>query len=183
MIVGVDPSLTVQRYARVIQELKRGGTFRGTSLGVAAELLQKARSLLSDTRVGRRERERFRMAVLAKLNDLAAKVVLAIDMWRASCEHILPLNGSKTAAWSSAFRNANGYFGGEYANRLGNLTILTHKQNQLAGAKPYGVSAILSASGFALSEQAAKSRTWTTKEIDARSDKLLQLLIGHWRLK
>lgn len=184
MIVGVDPNATIQRYVQVIQELKRGGTFKGSSLGISGDLLQRARELLSDGRFGRRERERFRMPVLLKLNDIVGKEVVAIDPRRASCEHILPLNGSRTP-WGSTFRHANGrYFGGEYANKLGNLTILTHQQNQLADTKPYGAKRkILRDSGFALSKEAAKARTWTAAAIDARSEKLFQMLVKHWRLK
>lgn len=184
MIAGTDPSITIQHYVQVIGELKRGGTFKGSSLGVSGDLLQRARELLSDGRFGRRERERFRMAVLLKANDIAGKEVVGIDPRRVSCEHILPLNGSRTP-WGSLFRHANGrYFGGEHANKLGNLTILTHQQNQLADTKPYGVKRkILRDSGFALSKEAARARTWTAAAIDARSEKLFQLLVKHWRLK
>jgi uncharacterized protein DUF262/uncharacterized protein DUF1524 len=183
MIVGIDPSKTIERYAQVIHELKRGGTFKGSSLIIPADLLQRARELLGDGRFGTRERERFRMAALLKVNDLINGEAVAIDPQQVSCEHILPRNGSRTR-WGSVFRDAaRGYFGGDYANKLGNLAILTHRQNRDADTKPFDVKRkILRSSGYALSKDAAKERTWTAKEIDARTKRLYQMLVRHWRL-
>jgi uncharacterized protein DUF262/uncharacterized protein DUF1524 len=183
MIVGLDPGKTVERYAQVIRELKRGGNFKGSSLGIPPDLLKEARRLLGDARVGTRDRERFRMAVLLKANDLVGREAVGIDPQKVSCEHILPRNASRTS-WGSVFRHANGdYFGRDYANKLGNLTILTHQQNQFADTKPYKVKRkILKSSGYALSKDAAKDRTWTVKEIDARTKRLFQMLVKHWRL-
>jgi hypothetical protein len=183
MIVGMDPNMAIRRYVEVIQELKRG-PFKGSSLEISGDLLRKARDLLSDGKFGRRERERFRMPVLLKLNDIIAKQVLAIDPRGVSCEHILPLNASRTG-WAGSFRGTGGqYVGRIYVDKLGNLAILTRKDNQLADTRPYAAKRkILKSSGLAMSVDAAKAKAWNAKAIDSRSDRLLQMLIKHWRLK
>jgi hypothetical protein len=183
MIVGVEPNKVFGRYGEVIRELKGRGPSKGSSLDVAGEFLAKARGLLSDERFGARERERFRMPVLLKANDLLKGDVVAVDPRKVSCEHVLPRNGGRTR-WSRLFRHPErGYVGGEYANRLGNLAILTHQDNCAADTKPYEVKrSILKASGFALSKDAAKEKAWTPAVIEARSERLLAALVEHWRL-
>jgi hypothetical protein len=183
MIVGVEPNKVFERYAGVLRELKGRGPSKGSSLDIGPDLLGKARELLSGARFGGRERERFRTPVLLKVNDLLKGDVVAIDPRKVSCEHVLPRNGSRTR-WSRLFRHPErGYIGGEYANRLGNLAILTHQDNCAADTKPYEVKRkILKASGFALSKDAAKEKVWTAGVIEARSERLLRMLIEHWRL-
>jgi hypothetical protein len=183
MIVGIEPNKVFERYGEVIRELKGSGPTKGSALDIGSELLAQARGLLSDRRFGGRERERFRMPVLLKANDLLKGDVVAIDPRKVSCEHVLPRNGSRTR-WSRLFRHPErGYIGGEYANRLGNLAILTHQDNCAADTKPYEIKRkILKASGFALSKDAAKEKVWNAGVIEARSERLLQMLIGHWRL-
>jgi len=184
MIVGVEPNKVFQRYGEVVRELKGNGPPKGSALDIDANLLGKARELLGGARFGGRERERFRMLVLLKVNDLLKGDVVAIDPRKVSCEHVLPRNGSRTR-WNKQFRDPQrGYVGGEYANRLGNLAILTHEDNCAVDTKPYEVKRkVLKASGFALSKDAAKEKVWTAAVIEARSKRLLQLLITHWRLK
>jgi hypothetical protein len=184
MIVGVEPNKVCQRYGEVVRELKSARPAKGSALDIDAELLGKARELLRGTRFGGRERERFRMPVLLKINDLVKGDVVATDPRKVSCEHILPRNGGRTR-WNKLFRDPErGYVGSDYANRLGNLAILTHEDNCAVDTKPYEVKRkVLKASGFALSKDAAKEKAWTSAVIEARSERLLNLLIEHWRLQ
>jgi Protein of unknown function DUF262/Protein of unknown function (DUF1524) len=184
MIVGVEPNKVFQRYGEVVRELKGNGPAKGSALDIEAELLGKARVLLGGDRFGGRERERFRMPVLLKVNDLLKGDVVTVNPRRVSCEHVLPRNGGRTR-WNRLFRHPErGYVGAEYANRLGNLAILTHEDNRTADTKPYEVKRkILKASGFALSKDAAKEKAWTAAVIEARTERLLQILVAHWRLK
>jgi hypothetical protein len=185
MIVGVDPNRVVPRYAEAMRALKSKVPPHGSPLiQIEAGLLAKARGFLGDPRFGSRDRERYRMPMLLKLNDLLHGSAMAIDPRRVSCEHILPRNAWRTQ-WSRRFRNSKGgYIGREYVDRLGNLAILSHRDNCDADTKPYEVKRrILKASGFALSKDAAKEKEWTPKVVEARTGRLLELLIEYWRLK
>jgi hypothetical protein len=183
MIVGVEPNKVFQHYGEVLRELKGNGPSKGSALDIDADLLGKARELLRGARFGGRERDRFRMPVLLKTNDLVKGDVVAIDPRKVSCEHVLPRNAGRTR-WNRLFRDPErGYIGADYANRLGNLAILTHQDNCAVDTKPYEVKRkVLKASGFALSKDAAKEKAWTAAVIEARSERLLQLLFAYWRL-
>jgi hypothetical protein len=183
MIVGVDPNKMFERYAAVLRELKDPGSSRGSALEIDPKLAAEARDHLRSARFGSRERERFRMPVLLKLNDLLNGAVAAIDPRGVSCEHILPRNGSKSR-WSRIFQHPQrGYIGKDYANQLGNLAILTHADNHAADTELFDVKRrILKRSGFALSMHAAKEGVWNAPVIERRSKELLRKLVEHWRL-
>ena len=65
---------------------------------------------------------------------------------------------------------------------LGNLTLLTHEDNQAADRHPYTFKrAIFRRSEFALANEAARAKAWTPDTVRARSDRLAKLLIDHWQ--
>ena len=182
MINGTDPHQMLERYVAVIRDIKRK-VFEGPSLHLSAAELDQARRNLQSPRFGLRDR--FRMPVLLKLNDLLAKQAQAIDPRNVSCEHILPINPPKRGPWRSAFRGRNGQFnGGVFTQMLGNVTILTHPQNREADNSPYEVKRkILKASGFAISKHAAAQKIWNGEVIADRSEELFELLADCWRLR
>jgi hypothetical protein len=184
MIVGVDPNQALFRYAAVVHALKSRKMPQAASLiQIEAPLLAKARGFIVDPRAGSRDRERYRMPVLLKLNDLLNGAVAAIDPRLVSCEHILPRSAWRTP-WNRIFRNSKGgYIGRDYVDRLGNLAILTHRDNCDADTKLFEVKRkILKASGFPLSKDVAKQKAWTPKVVEARTARLAEMLIKHWRL-
>jgi hypothetical protein len=182
MINGTDPHQMLERYVAVIRDIKRK-MFVGPSLHLGAHDLDQARRNLQSPRFGLRDR--FRMPVLLKLNDLLAKQAQALDPRNVSCEHILPINPPKRGPWRSAFRGRNGQFNGTvFTHMLGNVTILTHPQNREADNSPYDVKRrILKASGFALSKHAAAQKVWNAEVIAGRSEELFELVAGCWRLR
>ena len=181
MINGTDPHRMLERYVAVIRDLKKK-IFAGASLRLSAADLDLARRSLQHPRFALRDR--FRMPVLLKLNDLLAKRAQAIDPRNVSCEHILPVNPPKRGPWRTAFRGRNGQFNGAtFTHMLGNITILTHPQNREADNNPYDAKRrILKNSGFALSKHAASEKTWNAQVIADRSDELFEMLVRCWRL-
>jgi hypothetical protein len=99
MINGTDPHRMLERYVAVIRDLKKK-IFAGASLRLSAADLDLARRSLQHPRFALRDR--FRMPVLLKLNDLLAKRAQAIDPRNVSCEHILPVNPPKRGPWRTA---------------------------------------------------------------------------------
>ena len=182
MINGTDPHQMLERYVAVIRDIKKK-TFAGPSLHLGTHDLDQARRNLQSPRFALRDR--FRMPVLLKLNDLLARQAQPIDPRNVSCEHILPINPPRRGPWRTAFRGRNGQFNGAvFTHMLGNVTILTHPQNREADNSPYDVKrGILKASGFALSKHAASEKTWNAKVIADRSEQLFELLADSWRLR
>lgn len=182
MIAGADPYRIQESYIAVIRDIKRGNPTGGTSLHADAKDLALVREYLLSPRFA--HRERFRMPVLLKLNDILAGKVIHIDPRKVSCEHILPVNPPRRGPWRNTFRGVDGrYNGGTFAHMLGNITILTHLQNREADNSPYSIKRrILKGSGFALSKHAAKRRDWTAQVIAARTDYLFAELVRAWRL-
>ncbi|KAB2920187.1 MAG: DUF262 domain-containing protein [Hyphomicrobiaceae bacterium] len=183
MIIGADPNKTIECYARVIHDIKRKTIAKGTALEIDAKDLARARECLEDRRFAMRER--FRMPVLLKLNDLLGGEVEPIDPRQVSCEHILPRNPPRRGPWRAAFRRGDGaYEGGHYTHAIGNMAILTHTQNREADTSAFEVKRkILKGSGFALSKDAAKDKVWTPEVIRRRSGRMCALLFDYWRLR
>jgi hypothetical protein len=181
MINGTDPNQIQERYFAVIRSLKKKA-FASPALHIGAKDLDLARRNLQSPRFALRDR--FRMPVLLKLNDLLAKEAQPIDPRNVSCEHILPVNPPKSGYWRKSFRGRDGRFnGGVFTHMLGNVTILTHLQNREADTSAYDVKRrILKTSGFALSRHAATEKIWNAEVVARRSDALFELLARCWRL-
>lgn len=182
MIRGIDPYLMLDRYVSVIRAMKANPRDALAALELSEAERAEARRGLLDTRFA--IRDRYRMPVLLKINDLVAGSVQAIDPKKVSCEHVLPRNVPAASPWRAAFRTRDGrrYEGGRYVHMLGNLTVLTHAENRLADTRPYPEKRrILKRSALAISKEAAKSRAWTPEVVLARSERLAQLVASHWR--
>jgi hypothetical protein len=66
---------------------------------------------------------------------------------------------------------------------LGNLAILTHEDNRLADTHTFAVKRkILRNSAYALANDAAKAKSWTPEVVHQRTERLVGLLVEHWRL-
>jgi hypothetical protein len=183
MIVGVDPNDMTARYVAVIRDIKAGRAAASPALRPTAAELAGAREYLREKRFA--QRDRFRMPLLLKLNDLLARSVQVVDPRMVSCEHVLPRNVPNKSQWRELFNDPvrKRYAGGTYVHCLGNLAILTHHENRSADTLPFADKrAILKRSAFAISNDAARARAWTPEEVTRRTDRLAGLLIQHWRL-
>lgn len=183
MIRGTDPNLMIERYVGVIREMKARAKGALPSLALTDAEKADARRGLADSRFA--IRDRYRMPMLLKINDLLAGEAQAVDPKTVSCEHILPRNVPASSPWRQAFRSSDGrrFEGGRYVHMLGNLAVLPHIENRMADTHPYAEKrSILKRSSFDISKDAAKSKAWTPDVVLARSDRLAKLLIEHWRL-
>jgi Protein of unknown function (DUF1524)/Protein of unknown function DUF262 len=101
-----------------------------------------------------------------------------IDGVKVSIEHVLPRNPTKERQWNKDFKGVRIE---DYTNRLGNLAVLTGKQNRAADTKDWPLKRdILKESGFGLSVDAARHAKWTPKTIEARTEQLIALLLAPW---
>jgi hypothetical protein len=171
------------RYVAVIKDIKAGRSTASKALQPSAAELVRVRECLHERRFA--QRDRFRMPLLLKLNDLLARSVQAVDPRTVSCEHILPRNVPNRSPWRQVFHDAGRkrYLGGNYVHSLGNLAILTHQENRCADTLPFSDKrAILKRSAFALSNDAARVKAWTPEEVALRTERLARMLIAYWHL-
>ena len=183
MLRGTDPNLVLDRYAAVVREMKARRAADLPSLELSDVERAEARRSLADNRFGLRDR--FRMPMLLKINDLISREVLDIDPKTVSCEHILPRNAPAGSPWRSAFRAQDGrrYEGGRYVHMLGNLTVLAHAENRQADTLPFDDKRpIFKRSAFAISNDVAKNKAWNPQIVVARTERLARLLADHLKL-
>ena len=178
MINGTDPGERMERYSTVVRGLKSGQRENARGLKVSKRERAQARAKLVETEFGRRNR--MRTALLLKLNDCLGKTVLAIEPKAVTCEHVLPRNLSKDSPWHDHF---SGKERAACVNRLGNLALLSHRDNRLVDVAPFaGKKGTLKRSPYALAKDASRERVWNAKTVLDRTERLAQILIKHWRL-
>lgn len=104
-----------------------------------------------------------------------------IDGVEATIEHILPRRPEPDSEWREKFKHKNAIK--DSVNRLGNLAILSLKDNQKAGIKPYPEKRnVLKKSRFATARHAAAYDDWTQATIEARTLAMTNLLLKAWQL-
>lgn len=181
MIRGTDPNLMMERYLAVIRALKAPGAGLGP-LDLSTKEKAETRTALADSRFAMRDR--FRMPLLLKINDLLAGGVQSVDAKTVSCEHILPRNAPSGSPWRTVFGGGSGgrYQGGRFVHMLGNLTVLPHDENRRADTHPFAQKRLIfKRSTLAISKEAATWKDWTPEVIQARTQRLSKLLVDHWR--
>lgn len=93
-------------------------------------------------------------------------------------EHVLPENPG--ANWP----DIDGELASAYHRRLGNMALLKATSNSIVGnASLSDKKKVLKASGYILTSDIAKHRTWGVKEISARQVKMAQLAVETWPLE
>lgn len=185
MIAGVDPQAMIAGYAILVDAVRqRDERAIEQSTALEKSVAAKVRTQLLAATFA--TKTRFRMPVLLKLNDLMATRTIAFDPADVSCEHILPQNVSKeNRDWYNAFRTPDGrrYNGNVYRHRLGNVTVLSHRLNRLAGSRPFAEKRpLLNQSEHAIARDCAKYAQWTADVIDERTERLTAMLLKHWDL-
>ena len=103
---------------------------------------------------------------------------------RAVCtiEHVLPRNPSIDSQWRKDFPSPQ--LISDHANRLGNLVLLSHADNQSVGTREFGEKRhVFEASDEVLAKAVARDyQHWTPDAIMERTEKLIDVLFNDWRL-
>lgn len=101
---------------------------------------------------------------------------------KTNIEHIMPANPS--LAWklddAEGQRTVN-----DYVNRLGNMTLLRRRLNEVAANAAITEKAAIYASekGLYLTSELGKLKTWTPEDIEERQRKLAEYAVKGWPLK
>jgi len=117
--------------------------------------------------------------VMRRLCALLGSDPGSIDGIKVSIEHVLPRRPSKDKRWWSEFPSKDAVL--DFTDRLGNLALLTGRQNQAADCSDWEVKReFLRTSTFSLATEAATYERWTKQTIEARTEKLIAVLLAPW---
>jgi hypothetical protein len=105
-----------------------------------------------------------------------------INEERVTIEHVLPKSFVSGTPWRRNFRSTE--IVKEYSHRLGNLTFLSGRHNNIADNSDWPVKQqIFAQSSFLMTQQLAKTPDWTVDVINRRTESLIELLFQRWELK
>jgi hypothetical protein len=100
---------------------------------------------------------------------------------KESIEHIYPQTPKDT--WIDDFSNLKSVKRRKkYTNSLGNLLLLSPRKNSKASNKNFDKKKEIYSSGSFNEIEVSKYEKWTTKEIDERSEKILDFMNERWHL-
>jgi len=103
------------------------------------------------------------------------------DINKESIEHIYPQTPKDT--WIDAFSNLKSTKQrNKYTHFLGNLLLLSSKKNSQGSNKPFKDKKEIFSAGSFNEIEVSKYEKWTTKEIDERSEKILEFMNERWHL-
>lgn len=179
-LAGVDPDRQDNRIIRLLKQIETVADVAAIrELDIEAKLRSAALKALRSVSF---RAKKFAPAVLRRLSvelgDDARELGSAASL---TIEHVLPLSPPPGRHWHQDFRSRASVKA--YTNRLGNLSLLTFDENQRAGSSDWAAKrAVLRASTVALSRQAAEEKQWRVAEIDARTERLIAILLEIWQL-
>jgi hypothetical protein len=179
-IAGVDPTDKERRFLRTLSEIERGGPVDAmTQLVPEPKLIANA---ITNLRSRTFYAKHYSVLVLRKLTRMLGgdSNVLA----RATTiEHVLPRKPPKGRTWWRDFRDTDTI--ASYANRLGNLILLTEADNQRAGTADFATKRrIFAASGQKLAlDLAAEHEVWDRRAVEDRTERLIDALCRGFEIK
>lgn len=179
-IAGVDPSHQTRRIISVLDQLDDGSRAAADIPALAIEPSLR-RDALENLRSQNFCLKHHAHLVLRRLSVLMGRDTGPVDREHVTIEHMLPRNPDKNRRWWRAFAATSDVKA--HVNRIGNLTFLSHDDNQAAATKDWPEKRkILARSGFVLSENAAEFAEWDRAAIVARGEALIALLMRDWGL-
>lgn len=179
-ISGADQVELERRFIALSKEIKSGVPInKMQELEVAPKWYHKTReNLLSRTFYDKR----YSRIVLRYLSDLLGADSGVVEGDLVTIEHVLPRKPGKNSEWLQAFGDAKEI--SNYAHRIGNMALLSFKDNQRVGNREYADKRkVLERSGFILSVDAAEADQWAPDHVMARSERLVRHIFDHWQLK
>ncbi len=122
--------------------------------------------------------------ILGELNDHLEQdpeKMVAERSGRITLEHILPKNPNQK--WKGAIPSDKSV--NDYVDRIGNLTLLEKGRNKGISTSGFKEKKEVAYTGssLAINQELLKSTTWTSKEIENRSNKLARIARQIWRIE
>ena len=130
---------------------------------------------------------RIRTYALLRLDEALSEGAATYDHDIITIEHVLPQNPPAGSEWTQWFPDAEERE--RYANRLGNLVLLTRRRNSQASNYDFATKKEKyfktkgSVSAFAITTQVVSEDTWTPEVVERRQRDLLDTFRSVWQLE
>ncbi len=175
MLAGFDTTRRERLCAQIVGEvvsgqvLQAGSSLQPTDAQVAAALtVLRSRTFY--------QKRTARILVMRRLAAATGGDPGMLDGRRVTCEHVLPRNPPKTSDWQAAFAANGGHK--HFADRLGNLVLLSSLDNQAVGTLHWHEKQpVLAQCAYDLSRKAAQWPEWTPETIMQRSEEMIDSLM------
>jgi hypothetical protein len=169
MIKAEEPHHRDRRYLAILDEIDRGTVLMpGRKLEVSAAERAAVRAILTGPNLARRPYKLFLLLRLDAIYDGDAAVTITPE---ATMEHIFPQRPAAASRWAEAYRQTPD--AAALRHMLGNLTLLTEAEQNLAGNRDFHIKrAVFAGSAFTLTRRIATATEWRAEEIRARTEAL-----------
>ncbi|MEQ1615603.1 MAG: DUF262 domain-containing HNH endonuclease family protein [Hyphomicrobiaceae bacterium] len=184
-LAGTDPHEQETRFIRLTMAVHSGASVKEwPEFEISEKTIDEAQAILRSRTFYFKHMSKL---VLRRLCYQLGQDPGHIDGERITVEHILPRKPPKDRLWHKDFGSIAGIK--EYADRLGNMALLTGPINRKLDTKDWHLKrAILLghvADGnfkFLLAAEATEYAQWTPQVIKARTEKLIGVLFQYWGL-
>ncbi len=171
-----------KRYRRLLEAMDRPEVL--FTPGSQLDLTTRERADFLDRLRGRFPNFKQRRALLMRFSAAVEGGIPLDPATDCTVEHILPRTPSKGSDWYEEWAKTRDR--DDLTECIGNFTLLTHAENQLADRKPFADKlAIYFQSGhgsYALSNDLQGRTRWTPDDVRTRRDALIQSLAKDWGL-
>lgn len=171
------------RYANLLRELESGMDAESPSFRLSDGEKRRA---LAALRGPIYEIAPVRKNVLLRLNELVSSAPIDFDTRIITVEHVLPQNPGLHSQWCNDFDDDEREY---WVHRLANLVLLDRKKNSEAQNYDFAKKAhgyFQSSKGttpFPLTVEVIAAQAWEPHTLEARQDRLVQLLADAWSLR
>ncbi len=171
-----------KRYRRLLEAMDRPDTL--FAAGSQLDLTERERTDFLDRLRGRFPNFKQRKALLMRFSAAVEGGVALDPTTDCTVEHILPRTPSKGSDWYDEWAKTRDR--DDLTECIGNFTLLTHAENQLADRKPFGEKLAIyfksSQASYALSNDLQGRTRWTPDDVRTRRDALIESLATDWEL-
>ena len=185
-ILGLGADKRQRRFAGVVDAIKAGGgdPLASTAFDIAREEQRTVTYHLKD--IHRRNAPLAKL-LLMRIEDDLAGTPLNIDPAALSVEHVLPQRPAPTSNWRKLFPEAE--VREVFQNSLGNLCLVTSKQNERAKNREIAEKLAIYRDGvpgqqpFVSNRIIFEAKSWHTPEIKTREAVMLNTIARIWRIE
>lgn len=160
-----------RRYLALVEEVEAGRALGAEgALSVAAAERRQARDILVAQNFSRRP---YKVFLLLRLNAAAEGDDRVRPAPYATVEHVLPQRPASNSRWLADYAGESEAEVGRVRHLLGNLTLLTEREQNLAANQDFTIKrSIYAESQFEIAREVAGEPHWLADKIRARTDML-----------
>lgn len=178
VVSAEDPARRDARYIRLLGEIEDGTALDGAgALEIAKAERRRVREVLASPNFTNR---RYRLFLLLRINAALDGDMGKRSLAEATLEHIFPVRPPAKSRWHTDFKSKDA---SRYRNMLGNLTLLTEAEQNLAKNHDFAAKrGVFAESEFSLSRRLAEYQAWRPQDIERATSEMTDILMRSWGL-